>query len=154
MRTDQLANAISMIEENTLFDILEERHKRITRKTDRSLVTIRRFSFAAATIAVACFLVVMLAAYHLVSQPNNYLDSPQYIAAFRSPELEALYKEYPYSDLLPQKIPETLAFASSYKTEYDPIANPNNEQYLSLTFSAEKAKTFLEVKVMNYCWQV
>ncbi len=154
MKPDQLANAITMIEEKTLFDILEERHKRITKmkKTDRSLVTIRRFSFAAATIAVACFLVVMLAVPHLVSQPNttHYLDAPQYIAAFRSPELEALYNEYPYSDLLPQKIPETLAFESSYIAEYDPIANPNSEQYLSLIFSAEKTNTYLEVKVMGY----
>lgn len=154
MSVAQLANAITMMDENILSDILEERYKRITRtrKTDRSLVTICRFPLAMATIAAACVIVVILAAPHLIRQPNtnNLPDAPQYIAAFSSPELEALYKEHPYSELLPQKIPETLAFVSSYRTEYDPIANPNNKQYLSLFFGAEKNSNSLEVKVKGY----
>lgn len=153
MRTAQIADAIAMIEESTLFDILEERYKRINRMKDSDcpVITVRRISFAVAALA-ACFLVAIFAVSHLISQPNsnNYLDTPQYVAAFSSPELAALYKEYPYSEILPQKVPETLAFASSYKTTYDPIANPNNEQYLSLTFSTEKTNTSLEVKVVSY----
>ena len=89
--------------------------------------------------------------YKFQPSANNLLTNPpQYIPAFSSPDLEALYKETPYADLLPQKIPETLAFVSSYKTEYDPIANPNNVRYLSLLFRSEENAAYFEITVTKY----
>ena len=109
----------------------------------------------------ACFcllLTAVIATPRLCEQPTN-IDQPntsnpqnisQYVPSYSSPELESLYKEDPYSMLLPNKIPETFAFASSYKTEYDPIANPNSEQYLWLGFNSEQLKSSIEIKVMEY----
>lgn len=150
MKTVQIANAITMIDENILSDILEERYNRMlsVNKGNRLRTASRRTSFTIVALA-ACFLVVLFAVPHFINQPNTheYINTPQYIPAFSSPELAVLYKEYPYSEMLPQKLPETLMFVSSYKTEYDPITNPDNKQYLALTFSAEKTNTSLEVKV-------
>lgn len=153
MKTTQLANAISMLDDNILDDILEERYERnLKLKSHGSQrASLRRFSLVASTVAVACFLAMILVP-NFIGGPNtnNVLDTPQYIPAFSSPNLDALYKEHPYSEILPQKIPETLKFLSSYKTEYDPIANPNNEQYLALDFGSEQSNTSLEIKVIKY----
>ncbi len=153
MNAAKLANAITMLDENILSDILEERYSRNT--GIKKAEVIHRFPFAIASIAAACLLVVTLAVSYLIRQPkpnepntDNLLAS--HTPAFSSPELEALYKEYPYSEILPKKIPASLNFISSYKIEYDPIANPENKQFLALIFSAEKSTAMLEMKVMEY----
>ena len=153
MKTAQIANAITMIDENILSDILEERYNRMLyiNKGNYFRTASRRFLFSAAAL-VACFLVVLLAVPHFINQPTTHTntDTPQYIPAFSSPDLATLYKEYPYSEILPQKLPDTLTLVSSYKTEYDPIANPDNNQYLALSFGSVKTNNSLEVKVIEY----
>ena len=61
MDTNRLANAITMIDENILFDILEERHKKHAQiqKTERHSKSFRRFSLAVATIAACIFAVIL-----------------------------------------------------------------------------------------------
>ena len=114
---------------------------------------------------VACFCLFfsgILAAWRLNNQPSindlpdptQYVpglsDPPQYVPSYSSPELDDLYKEEPYSVLLPTKIPETLSLDSSYKAEYDPIANPDSEQYLWLGFCSKQNDSSMELRVMEY----
>ena len=153
MNKAKLANAISMIDDSILLGVLEERYRRSAnvKETKKSFKTVRRSAFAVAALAAVCLLAVFAIPNHTGPQNTNpILDTPQYIAAFSSPELKALYEEYPYSRLLPQKVPEKLPFVSSYKTEYDPIANPENYEYLVLCFGGSIDTGNLEIKVTKY----
>ncbi|MBE6926759.1 MAG: hypothetical protein E7461_07965 [Ruminococcaceae bacterium] len=153
MSATKLANAISMIDDSILSDVLEERYRRNAgiKEASKSFKTIGRLSLVAAAIAAVCLLAIFTVSNNPVPQDtNSILDTPQYIAAFRSPELKALYEEYPYSRLLPQKVPEKLSFISSYKTEYDPTANPENYEYLALCFGGSIDTGNLEIKVTKY----
>ncbi len=153
MNVAKLANAISMIDDSILSDVLEERYRRNAdiKEASKSFKTICRLSLAAAAIAAVCLLAVLTVSNNTVPQDiNPILDKPQYVAAFSSPELKALYEEYPYSQLLPQKVPEKLLFISSYKTEYDPIANPENYEFLALCFGGSIDTGNLEIKVTKY----
>ena len=105
----------------------------------------------------ACFCLLLAAVFaipHLFEQPPDIVPTdtnrPQYIPAFTSPELDALYKEEPYSILIPRKMPETFELKSSYKIEYDPIANPDSKKYLHLCFKSEQIDSSIEIKVMEY----
>ena len=142
-----------MIEECILYKILEERNNRMLciNKGNHFRRVYRRLLFSSAVLA-ACILVALFAAPHFINQPSTHTntETPQYIPAFSSPDLATLYKEYPYSEILPQKLPDTLTLVSSYKTEYDPIANPDNNQYLALSFGSVKTNNSLEVKVIEY----
>lgn len=82
--------------------------------------------------------------------PGDSNAIPQYVPAFSSPDLETLYKEQPYCQLLPLKMPQDLAFQSSYKTEYDQITNPNGEHYLKLCFGPAENPYSLELSVRKY----
>ncbi len=75
---------------------------------------------------------------------------PLYVPAYSSPDLAELYREDPYSMLLPEKVPETWKFESSYKTEYDPIANPTGSNYLSLSFKSDRDNSNAEIKIVKY----
>ena len=124
-----------------------------------------------ATAACFCLLLTtVIAVPHLFKQPinteqptnteqpantgqpdtGNSQKPPQYVPSYSSPELDILYKEGPYSMLLPRKVPETFAFESSYKLEYDPIANPNKEQHLWLGFQSKEDGSSIEIRVMEY----
>lgn len=125
----------------------------------------------AATAACLCLLLtVVIAVPRLFKQPSNTeqpanteqpsnigqpdtgdsQEPPLYVPSYSSPELDALYKEAPYSVLLPKSVPEAFVFGSSYKMEHDPIANPNGEQHLWLDFHSEEDGSAIEIRVMEY----
>ena len=138
-----------------MFDVIGEVDERKVADALNVVPHKRKISWVNWMAAAACFCLCVAGVLILWqgadrSRRHDPIDAPQYIANFSEPDLEEIYKEDLYSELLPQKIPETLAFISSYKTEYDPIANPDNEKYLSLFFGTEKTNTSLEIKVLKY----
>ena len=84
------------------------------------------------------------------SAASNASSAPQYVPAYSSPDLAELYQEAPYSELLPRRIPETWKFESSYKTEYDPLANPTDSHYLELAFTSGQSSSNAVIKVVKY----
>ena len=86
-------------------------------------------------------------------EPSAAIDTssvPQYVPAYSSPDLAELYQEAPYSELLPRRVPETWKFESSYKTEYDPLANPSGSHYLELSFTSDQSSSTTVIKVVKY----
>ena len=76
---------------------------------------------------------------------------PEYIPAYSTPDLETLYMQAPFASLIPRKLPESFAFKSSYKAEYDSLANPNNEPYLWLGFSSSESELYnIEIRISKY----
>ena len=167
MNTVELSNAISMIDENILCDILDERYKRMTaeKKVHKSAVFIRRFSFAAAAVAV-CILATVFTLPHFRNQPSN-LPNPNplpttdtipnsphsggHTPAFSQPSLDEIYAMTPYDQLFPRKILDDYAFYSSYRTESDPIVGTTAGGYLSVVFKPSSSGTLdyysLEVSI-------
>jgi len=148
MTKEQVYEAIGHIDET----FIREAHE--VAKKPQSV----RTKWAVIAACLCLLLTAVFASAHLLDKPGNTdrpdtsipQDIPQYVPSHSSPDLAALYKEAPYSVLLPGKIPETFVFESSYKAEYDPIANPNGEQYLWLDFRSEQYKASMEIKVMEY----
>ena len=115
MTTIELSNAISMIDENILNDILEERYQRTAAgaKTRKPAVFFHRFSFAAAAVAV-CILAAVFTLPHFRNKPSNLPttnplpttdtipNSPHsggHTPAFSQPSLDEIYAMTPYDQL-------------------------------------------------------
>lgn len=76
---------------------------------------------------------------------------PEYIPAYSTPDLETLFKEAPFASLIPRELPASFVFGSSYKAEYDPLANPNSEPYLWLGFSSSESELYnIEIRISKY----
>lgn len=149
MTTVELSNAISMIDENILCNILEERYQRTAAgaKTHKPAVLIRRFSLVA---AAACLIAVAFTLPLFKNQPNTFPTTPLpttssspnntlpggHTPAFSQPTLEKIFTMAPYDKLFPRKILDDYVFYSSYRTEYDPVIGAEGGGYLHVVFTA------------------
>lgn len=78
-------------------------------------------------------------------------ESPKYIPAYDTPSLETAYALTPYSELLPRYLLSNCAYKSSYMSKFDPIGNPDNSKFLSLTFSTgDELWNTMEIKISEY----
>lgn len=162
MKAECLEYLFSGIDEKTLDGILGQRYKRLNRKEKKSAVTQKRVlsricakrTAAAAVAAVVCAVAVAVTPgiVRNVAESRNTVTvmRPQYVANFSSPELKEVYKTEPFSELLPEIIPSGLLFESSYVTEYDEIANPDDRKFLALEFRSADGKETLSIKMSEY----
>ena len=73
-------------------------------------------------------------------ETNSQQYTPQEIEAFTTPELEALYRDETYSELLPRLIPSGMSFKSTFLTE--------SGNYLLVQF--ESPDSTLDIQVSEY----
>lgn len=150
MNSIALVNAVSNLDEEVLNTVLQQRYRNMCAPTSKQhFGWIRKYvNLRMATTVTAfavCMLVVLGTAnylYGLRTTPGTSTvpstTSPGYVPNYSSPDLETLYQTAPFSQLLPrQLLPSSTELASSYLTEYDPIANPDNRLFLRLCFSGQ-----------------
>lgn len=155
MNKDQLYEAIGDINEEYICDA----HKSVKKAPFAWL------HWVAMAACLCLLLTAAIAAPRLFVRPNDpeqptnihqTTDTgssqlpPEYVPSYSSPDLESLYKEAPFDALIPRALPETFSFGSSYKSEYDPIANPNSDPYLWLDFTAKDSASNIEIRISKY----
>ena len=152
MNSIALVNAVSNLDEEILNTVLQQRFCNMSTATAK-----KRFGWikphfnmrlaSAVTAFAVCMLVVLGTAnylYGLRTTPGTATvpstTTPGYVPNYSTPDLETLYQTAPFSQLLPrQLLPFCTELASSYLTEYDPIANPDSRLFLRLCFTGQGA---------------
>lgn len=156
MNVECVESAITHLDSCILEDILLERYKRLTRKHFKHLGAPQKTVCVAAASIILCSCGIGVATMFLnnsnpvnPTQPNPVPSSTpaQYVPNYSTPSLEELYTTEPYASLLPQSILLNLQLKSSYLTEYDEIANPEDKKFLSLVFESQNAQRYLEIKI-------
>lgn len=156
MNVERIEYAITHLDSCILEEVLLERYKRLTRKRLMPLGASQKAACVAAASIILCSCGIGAATMFLnnensvnpeQSNPAQSSTPPQFVPNYSTPSLEELYATEPYASLLPQSMLSNLQLKSSYSTEYDELANPEDKKYLSLVFESPNAQRYLEIKV-------
>lgn len=153
MNIECIESAITHLDSCILEDVLLERYKRLTRKhfgVPQKAACVAAASIILCSCGIGAVTVFLNNSHSVDPTQSNPVQSstpPQYVPNFSAPSLEELYTTEPYASLLPQSMLPDLQLKSSYLTEYDEIANPEDKKYLSLVFESQNAQRYQEIKI-------
>ena len=157
MNAVNLSNAVSNMDKLLLDRMLEKRYRLMLQISEaqetkekgiRALFANRKKALTTGFgIAAAIFLFILGGLFYRDLKRPNESETPHYVPAFSTPDLETLYRTEPFSDLLPRIFPLKFEVFKTYMTEEDPVIGGEKGDYLLVWLKSEDGTDQLEIRI-------